>query len=326
MEFKNGNKIVPSLTSRMAEEVIECVYLGYWYEDGHFEPIELVYCDGGGSTGEPSPSGGYGGGGGTSGSGSGSGTTGLTTFQKVEKNIVSDKLDACTKAVLEKLKNLKQSDIAVMLARFNPEGSIIFNLNMITGTVSNPSNIAETTKVLNSSTDVNMVFSQNYINGTGNVSPPTDLSVATTMAHEIIHAYLISRLEEFKSCGAQGIICDFPTVYDAYVQQQIDKDKNKTLTVERHHEIIADDYVYAIASTIQEFHTGEIVTSGFPRQVYLDMAWGGLIDTTIFNKNYPNDPNNKNYKDRERIIARINTEKLGSQYGINSPVGTPCKK
>ena len=116
---------------------------------------------------------------------------------------------------------------------------------------------------------------------------------------------------------------EIPTIYDAYVQQQISKDLS--ILPDAHHELIASYYVNAIASTIEEFHTGQPVDSGFPRQVYLDMAWGGLIGTYIFNKNYPNDPNNINYKDRERILARIITERIGSQYGVNSPIGTPCK-
>ncbi|HEX7870236.1 MAG TPA: hypothetical protein VF455_08985 [Chryseobacterium sp.] len=58
----------------------------------------------------------------------------------------------------------------------------------------------------------------------------------------------------------------------------------------------------------------------------MDMAWGGLQETQIFNKNYPDDPNHKNYKDRERILGRIHAEKNGSVYGINTPIGTPCKK
>ncbi|WP_202700610.1 hypothetical protein [Flavobacterium sp. UGB4466] len=56
------------------------------------------------------------------------------------------------------------------------------------------------------------------------------------------------------------------------------------------------------------------------------MTWGGLQGTQVFNKNYPHDPNDKKIKDRERILARINTEKLGSQYGVVSSVGTSCKK
>lgn len=242
--------------------------------------------------------------------------------QAIEDKIDDSKLDPCTKGVVDKLKGLTQSDIADMIKRFSPSGSI-FNINMSTEEIINPIIWAQSTKINGSNTDINIVFDNDYIYGTGNSNPPTDLSVATTMAHEIIHAYLISLLEENKTCGASGI-CDFPTIYDAYVQEQITK--NPQILPDAHHELIASDYVNAIASTIEEFHTGQPVTSSYPRQVYLDMAWGGLTGTYVFNKNYPNDPNHKNYKDRERILARVYTEKLGSVYGINTPIGTPCKK
>ena len=244
--------------------------------------------------------------------------------QTIEDQIDDSKLDPCTKAILNKLKNSTQSDIAAMLTHFAPVGSI-FNINMAIGQVkdNNPNFWAQTQKVTGSSTDINMVLNQDYINGTGNINRPTDLSIATTMAHEVIHAYLISLLEQNLASGSSAIY-DFATVYEAYVQQQITNDKS--ILPDAHHELIASNYVYSIASSIQEFHTGQPVGSGFPRQVYLDMALGGLTGTTFFNKNYPNDPNDKNYNDRIRIFARINTEKLGSQYGVNTPLGTPCKK
>lgn len=259
--------------------------------------------------------------------GGGSGFTAPTAEEiavAIEKQINADKLDECTKTVLEKLKNLKQGDIASMITRFAPAGSI-FNINMSTGQVqNNDTNIwAQTTPVNGSSTDINMIFNQDYINGNNNPNRPTDLSVATTMAHEIVHAYLISQLKENKTLGA-SVIYDFPTIYEAYVQQEITK--NPKVLPDEHHELIAKKYVNSIASTIQEFHTGQPVTSGFPNQVYLDMAWGGLDKTKIFNTTYPNDPNHKNYKDRERILGRIITEKRGDVYSIYSPIGTPCKK
>lgn len=265
-----------------------------------------------------------GGGGGNSGGGGITAPTNAEIAAAIQKKINADKLDACTKAVLDKLKNLKQANIAAMIQRFNSGGSI-FNINMSTGQIpdNNSSIWAQTTPMSGSSTDINMVFNQDYINGKYNPNPPTDLSVATTMAHEIIHAYLISQLQQYKSGEASGI-CDFPTVYDAFVKQKISSNPN--ILPEAQHELIASAYVNAIASTIEEFQTGQPVTSGYPKQVYLDMAWGGLITTAIFTKNYPNDPNHKNYKDRERIMARINTEKLGSIYGSNMPIGTPCKK
>jgi hypothetical protein len=55
------------------------------------------------------------------------------------------------------------------------------------------------------------------------------------MAHEIIHAYLISQFSigRNKTYGTLGIY-DFPTIYDAYVQQI-----TKKLTLPGHHELIA---------------------------------------------------------------------------------------
>lgn len=320
LEFKNGAKIKHSPTSKMREQA--CVYYGYWYEDGHFEVLYEVGCFGGG--GEPDdyrePAPGYGGGGGSSGS---STNSSLSTSQKIEKNITSDQLDPCTRAVYQKLLNLQQGDISIMIERFRIPSSI-FNINMSTGQVQNndPNVYGQTYPVKGSSTDVNMVFNQDYISGLGNDSPPTDLSVAATMAHEIIHAYLISLAQEYDSCG-ESCLSDFPTVYEAYVQSEIRKNTN--VLPERHHEVIAGDYVYAIAETLEEFHTGSRGRPGFPQQIYVDIAWGGLIGTTAFNRTYPDDPSHKNYQDRQRIIGRITAERLGSVYGAQAPVGKSCK-
>ena len=253
------------------------------------------------------------------GGGGGSNTT--STEQAIEDKIDDSELDPCTKGVLDKLKNTTEKDISKMINRFNPDGSI-FNIKMATGKVTDQNDKAQTTKVNGSATDVNIVFSEDYIKGTLFGSPPTDLSVATTMAHEVIHAYLISLLAEHNACASDGI-CDFPTIFDAYVQHQ--STKNTTILPDAHHELIAKDYVYAIASTVEQFHLGDTFVTDYPRQVYIDMAWGGLIGTYIFNKNYPDDPADKNFNDRERILDRINTEFKGTPYQGYTPVGTPCK-
>jgi len=100
--------------------------------------------------------------------------------------------------VLDRLKNLAEGDITKMLNRFAPTGSI-FNINMSTGKINSNANWAETTLIKSLRTDINMVYNVNYIYRTNYSSRPTDLSVATTMAHEVIHAYLISLLEEYKA-------------------------------------------------------------------------------------------------------------------------------
>lgn len=238
----------------------------------------------------------------------------------IEEQINDSQLDPCTKAIMEKLKNSTEKDIAKMITRFTDPKSI-FKINMSIGQVKDIRNWAETTPEKGSQTDINMVFKYDYINGIGNTNRPTDLSIATTMAHEIIHAYLISLLEAHKSNGSNGSF-DFPTIYEAYVQQQITKNPN--ILASEHHELIAKQYVFAIATTIQEFHTGQY--TDYPYQDYIDLAWGGLTGTTIFNTNFPNDLSHKNYKTRERILNRINAEKLGLFYQNTTPLGTPCKK
>lgn len=73
-EFVNGVELKPSLSSKTdVDSDMQCLWLGYWFEDGHFEALELVYCTII-STGEVLPNPNYGGGG--SGSGGSGGTEG----------------------------------------------------------------------------------------------------------------------------------------------------------------------------------------------------------------------------------------------------------
>lgn len=310
----NGRKPIKNKKNTLTNKSKGCILWGTYATDRETGVERLVNtwweCDGdsGGGNNEQVPPDGGGEGG------------QVETTQAIEDYIDDTELDACTKDILNKLKNLGNGDIAEMLKRFSPDGSI-YGTKMSTGQViNNNPNVLAQTKMDKNTGVINMVFSQDYIYGKGNPNPPTDLSVATTMAHEIIHAYLISLLNEEN----KTVNDDFPTVYEAYVKQESTKDPN--VLPDAHHELIANKYVYAIAATIQEFHTGQSVPADFPHQIYLDMAWGGLTETEAFNKIYPKDLNDKNYRDRERIFARINTEKFGSVYGINTPLGTPCKK
>ena len=239
----------------------------------------------------------------------------------LENRIIISNLDDCSNGVLNKLKSLTQSNINMMINHFDSTSSK-FNINISLGTVSDPNDLAQT-KAGSSNYNVNMVLNEDYINGVGNTNRPTDLSIATTIVHEMIHAYLISLIGENIACGASEI-CDFPTIYEAYVQQQINKNQN--ILVNAHHELIAKNYVNVIAAAIQEFKTGIPVVLGNASQEYTDLAMSGLWGTTFFNKKYPNDPNNANYNERQRIIKRVQAEKIGGQFGPISPIGTPCKK
>jgi hypothetical protein len=70
-----------------------------------------------------------------------------------------------------------------------------------------------------------------------------------------------------------------PALYDAYEKRKPPLDRKLMYA---QHEIIANKFVNIIASTVQEFHTGESINSGYPMQAYLDLAWAGLVGTSIY--------------------------------------------
>lgn len=66
LNFKSSKKSKPKVNYRDSEPAVDtCVYIGWWYEDGSFEPITQLYCigGGGGSATVGSGTGTYGGGG-----------------------------------------------------------------------------------------------------------------------------------------------------------------------------------------------------------------------------------------------------------------------
>lgn len=85
-----------------------------------------------------------------------------------------------------------------------------------------------------------------------------------------------------------------------------------------HHEEIANSYVNAIASALQEFQPG------LPMQIYEDLAWAGLNGTPIFDVKFPvGNPN------RQRILNRGACEQNGTPIGQGTPnqqnpMGQPC--
>lgn len=256
----------------------------------------------------------------------GGGTSGGFSVTVVEEEDFEDKiddseLDPCTKAVLDKLKLGTVNDISTMVNRFDSGGSIN-NIYLKLG-VTNPNNFAETSPVGNSKFDINIVLNQDYIFGTHFNSRPTNLSVATTLTHEIIHAYLVSIQNEFDT-GCGTTICDFPSLFDAFIAYKSSKDP--TILQDEHEELIATKYVNGIAETVQEFHTGIRVEKGMASEIYKDLALSGLYKTKYFTKTYPDDQNDVNYAARQRIIKRVHAERIGQNVGEISIVGNSCNK
>lgn len=312
LDFENGNKIKPSLTSKQREAYIDCVAIGYWYEDGHFEPIGILYCEGGGGdSGEPSPSGGYGGGGGTSGSGSGSGTTGVTSFQKIEKNINSDKLDACSKAILDKLKNLTQGDLAKIMSKLGGD-STVYTLTFDIGNTNG--NLAATTR--NSLNSYVTVLDKDFLDGndgTGINKPPTDLAIAAVIIHEVVHAYFFSLFDDKVNSNMPKALDNFDLLYQRYVT------KTYVGTDDAQHAQIWKSFIDTMSSSLQEYNTG--IPTNSPSQFYKDIIMGTLMTTNAFGTNYPSGST-----DYKRILNTYLSEKNnGSNDPAYAPKGKPCK-
>lgn len=116
-KFKEGKFPKPELTAK-EDTYATCTYLGWIYEDGHFEVIEELYCTGGGSGGGVDGNNGGYGGGSTSGASSGetNGTQGNSTVSEIiVERIITDSLAPCPKEVLETLKNATNNDIVNIL-------------------------------------------------------------------------------------------------------------------------------------------------------------------------------------------------------------------
>ena len=109
-------------------------------------------------------------------------------------------------------------------------------------------------------------------------------------------------------------MADFPELFEAYVK------KTYPNPSDAQHKEMADKYVDAMASALQEYDANYTV----PYQVYKDLAWGGLRDAPVFNTTFP-----PGSAERIRITNRYNAESTGHSVGdgtpnAQTPVGKPC--
>ncbi|MEO8532715.1 MAG: hypothetical protein ABI441_03145 [Flavobacterium sp.] len=241
---------------------------------------------------------------------------------ELEKRITDKNLTPCQKAVLERLKNNKNVDIARMLARLGANGA--YTLNIVSGNIEQP---AQTEKTKD--TNGNNVPNNYTTTISSNYTTRTSLSLAGNMLHEITHAYFLSLYDASYSGGGLSTFIDNPTLFQAYVQKNY---PNNGIYVggvfvdqqDLHHKQMAESYVKAIAYTLQEFQTGNTAASTV-RQEYLDLAWGGLKGTPIFDKTFP-----VGSSGRSRILNRLGCEQSGSDTQSNGgnrqyPLGLKCE-
>ena len=101
----------------------------------------------------------------------------------------------------------------------------------------------------------------------------TTISVARTILHESIHAYLIALSRTDPTSYGKT----YTDMINDYSQQKFGGDGNAI-----QHEEFVRDFRISIAKALQEF--GESKGYSHSQQFYSDMAWGGLQGTTVFQK------------------------------------------
>lgn len=128
----------------------------------------------------------------------------------------------------------------------------------------------------------------------------TRLSVARTLVHEMIHAYLVLHFRY--DTAAPG---NYPRIAAAYRGVVPEPDQNKV-----HHREMAFSFVGDIAAALKEY--GRSLGLRVDESVYTDLAWGGLD----FQNNDGLAEENK-----ERIRQRLQAEQLGAPVSPVPPAG-----
>jgi len=218
-------------------------------------------------------------------------------------------LNDCHKNIFNDLKGLEQNDLKLIIDHFEPESP--YSLEMKTETLA-PLVFGSTNW---QSADNGSALPYNYIIKVSDLpASATDLHLAQTMLHELIHALFLSYADDLLQTG-EDTLEDFPMLWDWYVENIRGGNANSV-----HHEVLADLYVDALARALQEYDTGNPVPNDeTPEEVYSDLAWGGLTGTDIFDQMHP--PMSDS---RERIEDRIFAEAFNVTSGEQMPQGTPC--
>ena len=205
-----------------------------------------------------------------------------TLFQNIvpliiEKQIDDSALSPCVKGIVGKIKNLQQNDFAAIIAKLGGANTP-YNVKIIESEVS--------------STDPTAVASTTFIPGTqlysyeiklkpSYLSTATNLSIASTIQHELLHAYFLSLVADYAAThSSNSVLNSFPELWDFYA---VHFSPNANPNVPEHN-TIASNFIGIQSSSLQEFHTGIPISSNTqPQQLYRDLAWGGLEETIPYN-------------------------------------------
>ena len=247
----------------------------------------------------------------------------------IEEKIDDTLLDPCAKSVLNILKNTNNLDLTKILAKLNASGSpyktkiirLPTNPGVYNGKVIDFNSSAITIPATTTSKFDYLIF----VNP--NNTDRTKLYIANVLVHELIHAYFMSIVDDYRTNATSSPsyynINSLPAVFQAYCDFVYPGPRG--VMESAHHNDIANLYIDTIARATQEFNTGVAVPVGTqPNQIYSDLAWAGLLGTPVFDATHP-----VGSSSRERVKDRIRAEQSGHDVNQGTPeqqsvVGQPC--
>ena len=243
------------------------------------------------------------------GGGSGSGENAETDEEiarKISDSIDVSQLDPCTKEVFEKLKTLTNSDISSIFEKFGVPVNGTYNIKIVLGTPQKPTALADTKSA--GKNNYIITIRDTYIKGTeNNGKPPTDLSIATVIIHELIHAHFFALFDDYHNNGDICAYDNFACLYEKYVTKTFGGNDDAQ------HAQMFDNYIPIMASTLAQFKPGQ------PFQFYEDLAISTMYGLDFYNAKYP-----KGGDERTRIENNRLSEDYNRPFGEAIPKGVPC--
>jgi hypothetical protein len=226
--------------------------------------------------------------------------------QVIEEKIDYSLLDPCSKAVLEKLKNSTNNDIASIFEKFGVPKDGTYNIKIILGNPNDANALAQTETI--SKNNYLITIREAFIKGTpNNKTRPTDLSIAAVLIHELIHAHFKALFDDFHNNGDNCAYDNFDCLYEKYVGE------NYSGTIDVQHAQMFDNYVPKMAAILKEFKPGS------SSQFYDDIAMSTMFGLSYFDDKYPQGSVERTRIENNRISEDTNTPR-----GKATPKGTVC--
>lgn len=97
------------------------------------------------------------------------------------------------------------------------------------------------------------------------------------MVHEAIHAYILSYIDIAKNGDPELSFKTFPELWNDLVAKKYGDPNTASGWNKYHHEEMARNYVSTISNAISIWDNNQNTD-----QYYKDLAWGGLLNTQIF--------------------------------------------